>query len=88
MRKSKRSDRPVAKELPAADVEKQLKKIGKLIKTKRKARTSLEDFSYEVSMSRSAMSRYEGGGDMYLSSFLKVLHGLDIKPEEFFKEIK
>ncbi len=31
------------------------------------------------------MTRYEAGGDMYLSTFLKLLHGLDIKPEDFFK---
>jgi hypothetical protein len=24
---------------------------------------------------------------MYLSTFLKLLHGLDIKPEDFFKDI-
>ena len=88
MRTIKRSNKQVAKELSASEIEKQLKKIGKLIKVKRKERSSLEGFSYEISISRSAMSRYEAGGDMNLSSFLKVLYGLNISPEEFFKEVK
>jgi transcriptional regulator with XRE-family HTH domain len=65
-----------------------LLRIGKLIKLKRKARTILESFAYEINVSRSSMERYEAGGDMYLSTFLKVLHGLESKPADFFKEIK
>jgi transcriptional regulator with XRE-family HTH domain len=79
--------RPVAQELTAAETEKMLNKIGKALKNKRQARTTLESFSYEINISRSAMTRYEAGGDMYLSTFLKLLHGLDIKPEEFFKDV-
>jgi transcriptional regulator with XRE-family HTH domain len=80
--------RPIAPELFAADIEKLLKKIGKAIGARRKSRTTLESFAYEIDVSRSAMTRYEAGGDMYLSTFLKLLHGLEIKPDEFFKEIK
>lgn len=79
--------RPIAQELSAAEAEKMLNKIGKALKNKRQARTTLESFSYEINISRSAMTRYEAGGDMYLSTFLKLLHGLDIKPEEFFKDV-
>jgi len=79
--------RPVAQELSAAETEKMLNKIGKVLKNKRQARTTLESFSYEINISRSAMTRYEAGGDMYLSTFLKLLHGLDIKPEDFFKDV-
>jgi transcriptional regulator with XRE-family HTH domain len=79
--------RPIAQELTAAETEKMLNKIGKALKNKRQARTTLESFSYEINISRSAMTRYEAGGDMYLSTFLKLLHGLDIKPEEFFKDV-
>jgi hypothetical protein len=87
MRKRRSSARrPVAQELSAAETEKMLNKIGKLLKNKRQART-LESFSYEINISRSAMTRYEAGGDMYLSTFLKLLHGLDIKPEDFFKDM-
>ena len=88
MRKRRSSARrPVAQELTAAETEKMLNKIGKVLKNKRQARTTLESFSYEINISRSAMTRYEAGGDMYLSTFLKVLHGLDITPEEFFKDV-
>jgi transcriptional regulator with XRE-family HTH domain len=88
MRKRRTSARrPVAQELSAAETEKMLNKIGKLLKTKRQVRTTLESFSYEINISRSAMTRYEAGGDMYLSTFLKLLHGLDIKPEDFFKDL-
>jgi transcriptional regulator with XRE-family HTH domain len=79
--------RPIAQELSAAETEKMLNKIGKALKNKRQIRTTLESFSYEINISRSAMTRYESGGDMYLSTFLKLLHGLDIKPEEFFKDV-
>jgi hypothetical protein len=88
MRKKKSGDRPVAEELSEAEINKILARIGKLIHSKRKARTTLESFAYEISISRSAMNRYEAGGDMYLSTFVKLLHGLDISPEEFFREIK
>lgn len=89
MRKKKGADkRPVARELSVTDIEKSLVKISKHIKALRKDRTTLESFAYEIGVSRSAMTRYESGGDMYLSTFLKLLHGLDVKPEEFFKDIK
>ncbi|MBO9201089.1 MULTISPECIES: helix-turn-helix domain-containing protein [Niastella] len=64
-----------------------LNRIGKVLKSKRQARTTLESFSYEINVSRSAMTRYEAGGDMYLSTFLKLLHGLDVSPEDFFKDV-
>ncbi|SEP37590.1 hypothetical protein SAMN05660816_05598 [Niastella yeongjuensis] len=85
MRKRRPSARrPIAQELSAAETEKMLNRIGKVLKKKRQERTTLESFSYEINISRSAMTRYESGGDMYLSTFLKLLHGLDIKPEDFF----
>jgi transcriptional regulator with XRE-family HTH domain len=88
MRKKNGTPRKVARELSPEDAEKLLVKISKAIKAKRKARTTLESFAYEINVSRSAMSRYEDGGDMYLSTFLKLLHGLDVEPAEFFKEVK
>jgi transcriptional regulator with XRE-family HTH domain len=88
MRKRKPpAKRPIAEELSAAETEKMLNKIGKVLKNKRQVRTTLESFSYEINISRSAMTRYEAGGDMYLSTFLKLLHGLDVTPEEFFKDV-
>ncbi|HEX9504084.1 MAG TPA: XRE family transcriptional regulator [Patescibacteria group bacterium] len=85
--KKKPGKRPIAKELPPGEIEKILQNIGKLIKESRQVRSSLEDFAYEINISRSALARYEAGGDMLLSSFLKVVYGLEIEPEAFFKKL-
>jgi transcriptional regulator with XRE-family HTH domain len=87
-RKKRPADRPIAKKLSPSEIEKTLSKIGDLIKSKREARTTIEDFVYEIEIAKSAMSRYEKGRDMNLSTFLKVLYGLDVLPETFFKELK
>ena len=73
--KNKVDKQPVAKALSQVEVEEMLKTIGKFIKKSRKERSSLEDFAYEINISRSALARYEAGGDMLLSSFLKVAYG-------------
>jgi len=88
MRKKKDIPRVIARELSPADTQKLLLKIGKVIKAKRKTQTTLENFAYEINVSRSAMTRYEAGEDMYLSTFLKLLHGLDIEPSDFFNEVQ
>jgi len=88
MRKKQPAKRPIAEELSPAEIEKLLARIGKALHSKRKARTTLESFAYEINISRSAMTRYEAGGDMYLSTFLKLLHGLQVSPETFFKDVK
>lgn len=47
MRKRKpTARRPIAQELSAAETEKMLNRIGKVLKNKRQARTTLESFSY------------------------------------------
>jgi len=89
MRKKKQpGKRPLAEEISPTEIDRLLTKIGKVLHSKRKARTTLESFAYEINISRSAMTRYEAGGDMYLSTFLKLLYGLDLSPEEFFKEVE
>jgi len=88
MRKKQPGERPIAEELSQAEIQKLLGKIGKQIRARRRARTSLEAFSYEINVSRSAMTGYEAGKDMYLSTFLKLMYGLDVKPEEFFRDLK
>lgn len=86
--KKENKEQLIAKELSNAEVEKILLAIGRLIKTTREKRTTLERFAYEINISRSQMSKYEAGGDMFLSTFLRVLHGLDITGEEFFSELE
>lgn len=88
MKKANKGQQLIAKELPDAEMEKLLLEIGKLIKSMRDDRTTLERFAYEINISRSQMSKYESGGDMLLSTFLKLLHGLDTTGEGFFKELQ
>lgn len=88
MKKANKDQQLIAKELPDAEMQKLLLEIGKLIKTMRDDRTTLERFAYEINISRSQMSKYEAGGDMLLSTFLRLLHGLDTTGEGFFKELQ
>ena len=88
MKKANKGQQIIAKELPKAEMEKLLVEIGKLIKALRDDRTTLERFAYEINISRSQMSKYEAGGDMLLSTFLRLLHGLDTTGDEFFKELQ
>ena len=86
MKKANKGQQLIAKELQDAEVEKLLLEIGRLIRAIRDDRTTLERFAYEINISRSQVSKYEAGGDMLLSTFLKLLHGLDINGVEFFRE--
>lgn len=66
----------------------QLKKLAERIKELRvkKGYTSYEYFAYDHNIPRAQYGRYEKGEDLKFSSLLKVLRGLDISIEEFFKE--
>ena len=86
--KKENKEQLIAKELSNAEVEKLLLSIGRLIKATREDRTTLERFAYEINISRSQMSKYEAGGDMFLSTFLRLLYGLDITGEEFFSKLE
>ncbi|HEY4150340.1 MAG TPA: helix-turn-helix transcriptional regulator [Chitinophagaceae bacterium] len=88
MKKENKGQQHIAKELPDVEMEKLLLEIGKLIKAMREDRTTLERFAYEINISRSQMSKYEAGGDMFLSTFLRLLHGLGTNGEDFFKELQ
>lgn len=88
MAKKKSAGRHVAKQLSQGEIEERLKEIGTTIKRLRDERTTIDAFAYEINISRSNIGRYEAGSDMYLSNFLKVIHGLGMTPEEFFKQVK
>lgn len=83
---SKKTRQP-APELSDSELAKLLEKIGQAIKEARRATTTIDDFVYEINIARSSLARLEAGGDVRLSTFLKVIYGLKIKPEEFFKEL-
>jgi hypothetical protein len=71
-----------------AETEEFLLQLTRALKTAREELTTLEKFSYEVNISRSQMSKYEAGGDMLLSTFLKVFHGLGFSREELLKAMQ
>lgn len=54
---------------------------------KREGYKNYETFAFENEIPRTQYGRYERGHDLKVSSLLKVLHALDIKPSEFFREI-
>ena len=66
-----------------------LKKIGAHLRELRikKGYTNYEVFSYEAGISRIQYGKYENGGDMRLSSLLKVLRALETDLVTFFAEI-
>jgi hypothetical protein len=88
MKKRRKGQNFKAKKQTAAQTAKLLEATGKLIKAKRDRLTSIDKFSYEINLSRSNLNKIEAGGDMLLSTFLKVNYGLDTTPEAFFKALK
>jgi hypothetical protein len=79
---------PAAPKIPDIELERALLEIGFTLKACRKAAFNLETFAYEIKVARSLVDKCEAGGDMRLSTFLKLLYGLNIQPEEFFSLIK
>ena len=77
-----------AKKKRYEDKESIIKKIGERMKEIRKAKGhgNYETFAYENNIPRAQYGRYERGSDLKVSNLLKVLDGLDVSLEEFFKE--
>ena len=88
MKKAPQKAKAVAQAMSKAEQKATLEKVGRLVKKLREARTSQESFAYEVGFSRAQLNRYESGEDMMLSTFLKLLYGLEKSPADFFKELK
>jgi len=88
MGKEKKGWRFTASELPADERKELLLKMGRLIKAAREERTTLEKFAQEAKIPKTQMAKHEAGGDMLLSTFLKLLYALGIEPEEFFRELE
>lgn len=89
MKKQKKASRFIAKTLSPDEIENQLLQIGNLIQlVLRNRRTSRTSFAYDLEMSVNQVYTYEHGSDMYLSTFLKLLHGLNISGYGFFKKLK
>jgi hypothetical protein len=88
MKKRKRKRLAPAPKLPEPDILCQLMIIGTGLKSHRQARTTLERLSYEIDLAKTTLINCEAGNDMFLSTFLKLLYGLGIPPEQFFKVLE
>ncbi len=77
-----------AEALTEVEVNAMLLEIGRVLKAKRNKLTTIDRFAYETGISRSQISKYEAGGDLLLSSFLRHIHGLGISGEAFFRALK
>ena len=63
-----------------------IKKIGEKIRELRKdVEPSYETFAYKNGLNRMSYYNCEKGNNFQLSTLLKILDGLDITLEEFFK---
>lgn len=65
-----------------------IKKVGAKLRKLRKSSgySSYDSFAYEIGINRTQVGNYESGKDMLLSSFFKMLDGLSVTPQEFFKD--
>lgn len=73
--------------LSDAELNKILAHIGEAIKKARTGNKTMDDLAYEINVSRSVLARLEAGGDVRLSSIIKVMYGLKLKPNDVFKEL-
>ena len=78
----------VAPALTDTELNRLLKSIGEIVKEAREGNKTLDDLAYEVNVSRSALARLEAGSDVRVSTLLKVIYGLKIKPTELLKDFK
>ena len=66
-----------------------IKKVGEKIRLLRKeVEPNYETFAFKNGINRMSYFNVEKGNNIQLSTLLKILDGLDISLEEFFKGIK
>ena len=65
-----------------------LERFGERLKYFRKLKgfSNYEKLAYELGISRSQYGKYENGGNIKLSTLVKILSSLDISLKEFFAE--
>ena len=73
---------------PDKKVEIALGKFGERLRYFRKLKgfSNYEHFAYEVDISRSQYGKYESGGNIKLSTLIKILNFLEVSLKEFFSE--
>ena len=65
-----------------------LGKFGKRLRHFRKLKgfSNYEHLAYELNISRSQYGKYENGGNIKLSTLIKILKKLDVSLKDFFAE--
>lgn len=73
---------------PEKNIEVTLGKFGERLRFFRKLKgfSNYEHFAYEVDISRSQYGKYENGGNIKLSTLIKILNFLGVSLKEFFSE--
>lgn len=84
--KAKRAYTHKATALTNAEIEHILAGIGSLVK-ELMANTTIDKFAYETTIARSQLDKYRHGKDMLLSTFLRLVYGLGMTPEKFFRKV-
>lgn len=69
-------------------VEISLGKFGERLRYYRKLRgfSNYEHLAYELGISRSQYGKYENGGNIKLSTLIKILEALNVSLKDFFSE--
>jgi len=67
-----------------------LKNVGERLRYfRKKAGYSNSDyFAYENNFSRPQYGKYEAGANIQLNTLYRILKALNVKPEEFFRDIE
>jgi DNA-binding XRE family transcriptional regulator len=86
--KKTQGQRYVAPELSDSELKNLLVEIGKTVQTTRESKTTQERFVIEADVSKASIWKCESGRDLSLGTFLKIIYGLKIQPEDFFKGIR
>jgi transcriptional regulator with XRE-family HTH domain len=85
--KPRKARTKVSPTLTDAEIELILSEIGAIVRGLMN-KTTLERFAYETGIARSQVDKYRKGGDMLLSTFLRLIHGLGVTPEKFFRKVR
>lgn len=76
-----------AQEITEEQTREVLRNLGLHIrKTRKSLGHRLDHFAYEIGISRSTLIRIEKGDDLLSSSLFRVIFGLGLNLDEFFKE--
>jgi len=73
---------------PKSNIEITLGRFGERLRYYRKLKgySNYEHLAYDIDISRSQYGKYENGGNIKLSTLIKILDTLNVSLKEFFSE--